>query len=1145
MSVSEKLMGLGSFSVTLKTSAPVEAVETIDAAGHILIFQQRVDPTVMSDADMRAAAAYVGVVVSKPRQENLTIRGHGLIWWLGDGSGRGLILRDATKQAFVTSSFNNAITTVLGVTNSPLNAGSVESPAGTFTQTFDLVTQRRAIEEICAAFGAEYRVNSDWTVDAGASGFLFVSTPTVVIARHFSGKDPLVTGLPIQDVTSEQDIEEWIATAIVAAEGTGDTLQTAEDTVSPIPFKDPLGNDFNREMVFNSPSLPAGEAATRATELMEEFSVEEKIVKLNLADFHVSGDFEVGDLVYVWDTDHKLYDTANEVTFRGQLLNPIAIRVVGTQWRVIEGMGVLYRDKDGVYTDLTDHVSWERPTGTRLEVGSSSRNLVNQESEALDARITLDPDGNDTLTPNAPAHSGTPWATSTYSDDEGARTSQIIATWTEPTNTDSSVITDGSHYTIRWRRDADTDYSYFSVPWDTEVAVVNGLVPGGIYEISVEAADVNGNLSGYATDETVTAAAQVGVPSTPAAPTVAGNTLNVQVSHDLTKSGGGDLEDDLDHLVVYGDTSSGFTPSNANRLGALTATKAHIDLGITVVDSYPFPDTTNRFFVVTAVNKAGGESAKSAEASVSATLIDTQHITDLAVTTAKIGLLAVDTAQIALLAVDTAQIEAAAITNAKIDALAVDTAEIAALAVTGAKIDNATIGAAKIIDLTADKITAGTIGTEVIKLSNSSSSRIESNDGTSLIIRGNGSAVFTDITATGQIDATTGTLTTLNVDGTLTMVSGGVFRTASSGIRVEMTKTDNEFISFYSASERIGTFGWSSVLSRFLMDGVNGNTIGLRADGLVFNSDVTGASFTNETGMFIDVGVGGGAGDFIVEIDAAGSGDFHVVTGGSVRFAVENDGDVKVNGDLQVGNGSAASPSHTFYNDTNVGVYRIGENQLGFSVAGVRRFSVEASSVKVGASVTGNPQMRSDAAGSITIPAYSFVGDSNTGMYRFTTDEIGLTAGGEIMFQGKEQSGTNEVRSLPVFSGTDGTAAFVRVTSTGLMRRDSSARGLKKNIKDAQDDLAAIPIPPPQRFKWRANPTSEKADDVDPKQWRYGWIADQWADSLPEAAMYDEDGSPSNYELKAVAALTAAHVIALEDEVADLRSEIEALKEAA
>lgn len=93
----------------------------------------------------------------------------------------------------------------------------------------------------------------------------------------------------------------------------------------------------------------------------------------------------------------------------------------------------------------------------------------------------------------------------------------------------------------------------------------------------------------------------------------------------------------------------------------------------------------------------------------------------------------------------------------------------------------------------AARIGAGTIGVEVIKLSNSSSSRIESNDGSSLIIRGNGTLVATSATITGAITATSGSLSGLNVTGNITTTGSGVIRTAASGTRTELNTSGLEF----------------------------------------------------------------------------------------------------------------------------------------------------------------------------------------------------------------------------------------------------------------------------------------------------------------------------------------------------------------
>ena len=208
---------------------------------------------------------------------------------------------------------------------------------------------------------------------------------------------------------------------------------------------------------------------------------------------------------------------------------------------------------------------------------------------------------------------------------------------------------------------------------------------------------------------------------------------------------GDPLENDLHHLVVYGDTSPSFTPSSANRLGEIPASKSQIELGIPVIATFPMEDTATRYIKVTAVNNAGSESSPSSEATVTALLIDTQHITDLAVTEAKIGSLAV--------------------TTAKVDDAAITTAKIGNLEVTDAKIDT----------LTAAKITAGTINSETIILGTSGGDGIIESDnfvtgpgGSGFQIRGDGVAELNEVTVRGGIFATSG-----EISGDLEIVSGG------------------------------------------------------------------------------------------------------------------------------------------------------------------------------------------------------------------------------------------------------------------------------------------------------------------------------------------------------------------------------------
>ena len=97
MSVTERLMGLGKWSVKLKPTAPLWILEQVDYFGSIVITTGRVfyEQDGMSDADMLEAAAYTGQVTEIPRRDRLTISGVSNRGWLGDGNNGGDILEVA------------------------------------------------------------------------------------------------------------------------------------------------------------------------------------------------------------------------------------------------------------------------------------------------------------------------------------------------------------------------------------------------------------------------------------------------------------------------------------------------------------------------------------------------------------------------------------------------------------------------------------------------------------------------------------------------------------------------------------------------------------------------------------------------------------------------------------------------------------------------------------------------------------------------------------------------------------------------------------------------------------------------------------------------------------------------------------------
>ena len=798
--ITERLMKLGAWNLRLRDTS---LIDELPYFGHVVIVPQRIlNPGRLDDAGLLAAASYTGILREKSlvtaagKSDELAIGGHGPEGWLADEEGKGYVYE--TERAYSADTFANVInrsgSAPYGLLRNDagnlvvIKDGVINSVAGTYTGTHLFQNQRDAIRYVTEVFTAEYRVNPDFTLDAGTHAQLFVTTPTAVaVRREAIGDDPNFDGIPYGTFQTVRDVKGYASRVLLLGEGTGGTLITGSAVDSSIPYKDPNNVAVVRVAVVSESETESGNADTRAQIDLDARGDTRDAVSLSPADFDVDGVVAVGDTIYVFDPEGELVDTTNEARFRGRALPAAAIRCLGITWPVTDGMGIYFRTA-GVaptYLDLSDQVIFETGAPT-LEVGALPRSTRAGDPQTVAGKIFTDAaGGGDAAVPDVPAHTATPWATASYVDGEGHTRAQISVSWSQPLNTDGSTITDGAYYTIRWRRNGETEYQYSSVGFDKTVFLLQDLSPGVTYQISVEAVDTftPPNRSGFGTDESVVASTDTVAPSTPAAPTVAASLIAVQVEHTLGKSTGGtfNLETDLDHLNIYISTVSGFTPSAANLAGKLQANAGHLTLGIKVIGTFNVPDATVRYVKVTAVDKAGNESAASTQASASATLIDTVNIANAAITTALIGDLQVTGAKIGALQVTSAKIADAAVTNAKIADLAVTNAKIANAAITSAKIANATITSAKIANAQVSRAKI-----QALAVSNTEIDNATIQD-----------AKIADLT----VDKLTGgdlQTTEITVKTTLTMGTSGIIRTAISGQRIEISAVDFDRINFYS-----------------------------------------------------------------------------------------------------------------------------------------------------------------------------------------------------------------------------------------------------------------------------------------------------------------------------------------------------------
>jgi hypothetical protein len=177
------------------------------------------------------------------------------------------------------------------------------------------------------------------------------------------------------------------------------------------------------------------------------------------------------------------------------------------------------------------------------------------------------------------------------------------------------------------------------VNWDTTTAQLQDLSPGVGYDVQIRAVDKTGNVGAWSGTTTFVASSDNLPPSTPAAPTVAGSRIAVQITHQLGKSSGGtfNLESDLDHLEVHVSYEPTFTPDVTTLKGKTPANAGMIQAQIPVVFTAQVEETSARYVRVIAVDKTGNKSGPSDAATATALLIDDAHISDLTVTKVTAG----------------------------------------------------------------------------------------------------------------------------------------------------------------------------------------------------------------------------------------------------------------------------------------------------------------------------------------------------------------------------------------------------------------------------------------------------------------------------------------------------------------------------
>lgn len=394
VSVTEHLMRPGSGSVQFNPDLPISASQEIMAlvdenaggiGAHVVITRVRVDPALIGDAAVLAGAAYTGRITARPSRTSLEFEGIGS--WL-----------DTYNDAEITRTTGTPTQWLGDLLTNSLTAGTV-SGGSNVTKTFPahITTRREALDVIAGLGGWEYRIMPDFTVDAAPAASLFREvgdTGTIVVTRKAEGSDGALRGVDGSMLDQEIQVGNLATKAVALAEGQGVSIAKGTATAARS-LRAPLGGAAAFVTVFSAPGEETANANTAASNFLNLQGMRRK-VNVASSTHHLPRYVVPGDEVYIYDLAAGLYDTTQQVQFRGETIFPATVRLLSYTWPIERGVGVYIRSNEASgsadYIDVTDWVAWENGD-TWWTVGDwapKNYGRVNRTDPEIETRLSTD-----------------------------------------------------------------------------------------------------------------------------------------------------------------------------------------------------------------------------------------------------------------------------------------------------------------------------------------------------------------------------------------------------------------------------------------------------------------------------------------------------------------------------------------------------------------------------------------------------------------------------------------------------------------------------------------------------------------------------------------------------------------------------------
>ena len=384
-SYTEKLMAAGEWTLQLSPDTPRSTLERVldQWFGYVIITPTQLDPAIGFDG-LVARARFTGIYRRRAPEKLRTLSGASIAVLLGDEDQRGVIWESGFDATHNFADFVN--TRILGSNRGQGIVTGTVGGAGAGTKTCRIMfgqTPREVLDYVCQVFKCEWRVNPNFTLDAGPQANLYNTAGRLAVVDRGGGNDLATAGI-LANIEATGSVEHRSERVVVKADngqiGTA-WVDTFVEPNYPQYWTKVAGLPVRWTIGINNGNAPDGVAAfdvadNQLAKVREpRFSVE-----VSSGQYEIGRWFGVGDVIGVYAPDLRVFDMTNPKTYRGETIWPRKIRCLGRSTPITHRHGVYFASFDNAgaatITPLHRWVETNPDDETTIEVGQWRRRFA-------------------------------------------------------------------------------------------------------------------------------------------------------------------------------------------------------------------------------------------------------------------------------------------------------------------------------------------------------------------------------------------------------------------------------------------------------------------------------------------------------------------------------------------------------------------------------------------------------------------------------------------------------------------------------------------------------------------------------------------------------------------------------------------------